>query len=393
MKIFKVLFIALLATTGIVSCQKELNFDSNGTSAGTLKKDGSGNCAPVTINGIYKVDSLLIASNYVDVQVNVSNPGTFDIKSDTVNGFSFRKAGSVVFGLNTIRLYAAGKPIAAGTSTFTIKYGSSTCTFDITVLPPGSSAAVYTIGGAPSACTGAIAGGTYVAGVALASSNTLTIQVNVTQTGYYTIGTVPVNGFAFAGSGVFTATGLQNVVLTGTGTPINSGVTALSVTNLTAACTYSITVQPGSGGGGGTGSDYYLEFKDGSTLISADPSGIQALIVPNSGFYLLSVEGFSITGDSAFTVSVTASGMPAVNTNYSTSNVGVPLGVFNGISTLNGQIYEADVVTALSNGVNTVIRFDSIDVTNKIVKGTFSGTAQGLSGTRTITNGRFRAPL
>lgn len=248
MKIFKLFIVAMLTAGTLLSCQKELKFDNNGVSSGTLKKDGSGNCAPVTVNGIYKVDSVLNASHFVDVQVNVAFPGTFEIKSDTVNGYSFRKVGSVVFGLNTVRLYASGKPITAGTNTFTIKYGASTCSFSITAIPSNTSGAVYTIGGAPGSCTGAIAGGTYVAGVALAPSNTLTIQVNVTVAGYYTIGAATTNGFVFSGSGVFTTTGLQNVVLTGTGTPINAGVTAVTVTNLSATCSYSITVQPAGGG-------------------------------------------------------------------------------------------------------------------------------------------------
>lgn len=389
MKIFKLLITAILTSAVFLSCQKELKFDANGTSSGTLKKDGSDNCTPVTVNGIFKADSVLNASHFVDVQVNVSVPGTFEIKSDTINGYSFRKVGSVVFGINTIRLYASGKPLLPGTNRFTIKYGTSTCIFEITVIAAGSSGAVYTIGGAPGLCTGAMAGGTYVAGVPLAPSNTLTIQVNVAVLGYYSISAITANGFSFTGSGVFTGSlGLQNVVLTGIGTPVVAGNTIVTVTNLATSCTYSVTVQAGSGGGGS--GNYYLQFNDGANVIAADPAGIQALIVPNGGFMLLSVQGFSITGDSALSVSVASTGTPVTATNYSTSNIGVPLGVFNVISTANGQVYQADLTTLT---VNTVIKFDVIDITNKIVSGTFSGTAQGASGIRTITNGKFRAPL
>lgn len=249
MKILKSLFGVLTVTVAFLACQKELKFDDSGTSAGTLKKDGSGNCAPVTVNGIYKTDSLLNASHFVDVQVNVSVPGTFEIRSDTVNGYSFRKVGSVVFGANTIRLYASGKPVTPGINTFTITYGASTCSFSINVIPAGSSGAVYTLGGAPGQCTGAIPGGNYVAGLALDPTNTLTIQVNVTVAGYYTIGALTTNGFVFSGSGVFTALGLQNVVLTGTGTPLNAGATAVTVSNLSNSCSYSIDVLPSGGGG------------------------------------------------------------------------------------------------------------------------------------------------
>lgn len=52
---------------------------------------------------------------------------------------------------------------------------------------------------------------------------TQTIQVNVTQTGSYTIASNTVNGITFSKSGSFTQKGLQNVVLNAAGTPINYG--------------------------------------------------------------------------------------------------------------------------------------------------------------------------
>jgi hypothetical protein len=249
MKILKLFFTVLISIAALSACQKELSFDAGGVSIGTLKKDANGACAPITVNGIYKVDSTLNASNYVDVQINATVPGTFDISTDSINGYSFRKLGSVVAGVNTIRLYATGKPIAAGINNFTVKYGTSTCSFQVTVISNNASAAVYTLGGAPGVCTGAVVGGTYVAGVALAPNNTLTVQVNVTAVGFYTIGAATTNGFVFGGSGIFTNTGLQNVVLTGTGTPTAAGITPVTITNLTSTCTFAITVQPSTGGG------------------------------------------------------------------------------------------------------------------------------------------------
>lgn len=248
MKIFRSFIFAVSILGTLFSCQKELKFDDNGVSAGSLLKDGSGSCLPVTINGIYKVDSVLNANNFVDVQVNASTPGTFEIKSDTVNGYSFRKVGSVVFGKNTIRLYASGKPITAGANTFTIKYGTSTCTFTINVASAATGGAVYTIGGSPGSCTGAVVGGTYIAGAALVPSNTLTIQVNVTVLGTYVIGAATTNGFVFSGTGIFISPGLQNVVLTGTGTPLAAGATPVVVANGTSNCSFSIDVLPAGGG-------------------------------------------------------------------------------------------------------------------------------------------------
>ena len=108
MKIFKSAILITITILAFFSCQKEINFDNNGVSVGLLKKDVSGDCLPVIVNGNFKKDSVLTNANYVDVQVTVSTPGTFDIRSDTVNGYAFSKAGSVVFGINIIRLYASG---------------------------------------------------------------------------------------------------------------------------------------------------------------------------------------------------------------------------------------------------------------------------------------------
>lgn len=328
MKIFKSFFLAITVTTAFWACQKELKFDNSGTSSGTLKKDGAGNCAPVTANGIYKVDSLLNASHFIDVQVNVSVPGSFDIKSDTVNGISFRKAGSVVFGANTIRLYASGKPVAAGTSTFTITYGTSTCNFSITVIPAGATGAQYTLGGAPNACTGAIAGGTYVVGTAMTPGNTLTIQVNVTVPGYYTIGAATINGFIFSGSGVFTTTGLQNVVLTGSGTPLNAGPTAVTITNLTSTCSFSINVQASGGSPAVFTLDGAPNGCTGFTLAGTYAEGVAAsasntvklnVTVQTAGSYLITTNtanGISFTGSGVLAagpqqITLTATGTPA----------------------------------------------------------------------------------
>ncbi|MGF2412671.1 MAG: hypothetical protein ACQUYJ_10100, partial [Ferruginibacter sp.] len=254
------LFVMLGLT--FLSCQKELEYDNNGASTGSFKKDAAGDCLPVVVNGVFKVDSVLSNALFVDVQVNVSFPGTFNIISDTVNGYSFSKTGNVVLGLNTIRLYPSGKPVAAGTNTFTVVYGSSTCSFDITVVGPAPPAAVFTLAGAPNLCTGAIPGGTFTVGVPLAPSNTLTIQVDVTTPGFYVIAAATTSGFAFTGSGLFIGTGLQTVTLTGTGTPSTAGTAIVTVTTPTLnTCTYDITVLPA---GGGTAAVYTFDGGSGA---------------------------------------------------------------------------------------------------------------------------------
>jgi hypothetical protein len=246
MKIFSAIALAAAIFTVFLSCQKEIGFDANGKSIGTFLKDAGGDCSPVNVNGIFKQDTVLALDvNYVDVQVNVTTPGTFDIKSDTVNGYYFSKTGTVAFGNNTIRLFASGKPVAADvTNTFTITYGTSTCSFDITVAPLGVVPAVFTLGSLAGICTQAIPGGTFIAGVALTPANTLTVQVNVTTVGTYILGAASTNGFLFSGTGTFTAPGLQTVTLTGLGTPIKAETSVVTVTNISSTCTHAITVEP-----------------------------------------------------------------------------------------------------------------------------------------------------
>ena len=247
MKIFKSVILIAVTIMAFLSCQKELSFDNGGVSAGTLKKGTGGDCLPVVVTGVFKKDSVLTSANYVDIQINVSTPGTFDIRTDTVNGYAFSKAGSVVFGINTVRLYASGKPVTAGNNTFTVKYGTSTCTFDITVVGTIVPSA-FTLGSTLGICTGATVGGTYTVGTPLTPFNTLTVQVNVTATGAYVLVAPSTGGFVFTATGVFNTTGLQNVTLTGNGTPLTAGTAIVTVSNIASTCTFSIPVLPTAGG-------------------------------------------------------------------------------------------------------------------------------------------------
>ncbi|MGC4101733.1 hypothetical protein [Ferruginibacter sp.] len=337
MRILKSTLFIFAAIAVFISCQKELKYDNDGVSTGTFKKDAAGDCAPVTVNGVFKVDSTLNSNYYVDVQVNVSYPGTFDIRTDTVNGFWFNKAGSVVLGTNTIRLYASGKPVLSGTNTFTVKYGTgaggSTCTFDITVVGPAAGPAIFTLSGAPGGCTLATPGGTYTVNTPLTPANTLTVQVNVTALGTYNI--VATNstltaGFSFSGTGLFTSLGVQNVTLTGTGTPTTAGNIPFSVTpDLVNFCNVDIPVQAAGGGaavftfqgnpGNCTTPTINGTYTIGTAVSSATNTVILKVDVTTAGTYTIStntLDGitFSATGTLAVgtgqTITLAATGTP-----------------------------------------------------------------------------------
>src|SRR5205085_8566321 len=109
--------VAAIATFFIASCQKELDFETDVNAHGSLKSNTAGDCLPSTINGIYQQDSVLNSHNFIDVQVNLTSTGAFDIKSDTINGYSFHGTGNFdSTGLNTVRLFATGKPLVSGTN-------------------------------------------------------------------------------------------------------------------------------------------------------------------------------------------------------------------------------------------------------------------------------------
>jgi hypothetical protein len=84
--------------------------------------------------------------------------------------------------------------------------------------------------------------GTYTAGILLNTSNALEAEVNVIETGSYTITTDTVNGYYFSASGNFTATGIQTVQLAGNGTPLIQGTDHFRVKWKISNCTVSIPV-------------------------------------------------------------------------------------------------------------------------------------------------------
>jgi len=219
----------------LTACKK--NEDPSGESVGKLLS------TPAIINGIFKVDSVLTADNYVDVQIEVSIGGSFDIKSDSINGYSFKKIGTVSTGVNTIRLYASGKPIATGTNTFTITYGTTIYNFSITVFGAGGGfgTALYTLGGSPGNCSVSAITGNYIVGLAMTPANKVETTVNVTGVGTYNITGVAGNGVTFSGSGVFSNPGIQNIFLSASGTPTAAGVFNYPITNGATNCDFSIT--------------------------------------------------------------------------------------------------------------------------------------------------------
>jgi len=220
-----------------------VNAVSGGGPANYSLAGGPGACGNFTPNGNYVLNTALTSANTVSVGVNVTTPGTYTIKSDTVNGFYFVGTGTfTAAGNQTVVLNGSGTPNASGTANFTAKTGTSTCTFSINVSATPPASAVFTLAGAPGACGNFSAQGTYTINTALAAGNTVTLGVNVTTAGAYTITTNTVNGMSFSKTGTFAATGVQTVVLNGSGTPTVAGAANFTVTAGSSTCTFTITV-------------------------------------------------------------------------------------------------------------------------------------------------------
>ena len=134
MKFIKILSLLVIAMciSFFYSCQKNNGVSYKGTSYGSMK-DSLGNCMPITIEGTYLVNAGLGNINYMDVHVIVNTVGKYNIYTDTLNGFSFSGNGTLGYkGDNRVRLYGHGKPTSSGTSIFTVTFGTSICTTDVT---------------------------------------------------------------------------------------------------------------------------------------------------------------------------------------------------------------------------------------------------------------------
>jgi len=308
MKLFRPIFILLGLAALYLSCQRELFFDT--VSTGSLKKDATGNCQPAVIGGLYTMDSALNNTNFIDVQVDVSFGGTYDINSDTVNGYFFHAAGNVKKGSSTIRLFAKGSPKTAGTDNFIFTYGNSTCIHSVKVAGPQP--AVFTLVGSPNSCTGFFADGTYTKGKALTASNILTIKVNVTVPGFYTITATTNNGFSFSATDVFTAAGIQDVILKGTGIPLRDEVSTVTVSNIVSACTYGITVVSDSAG---------------KAIFSFDGTPGDCINYAVNGNYYAGI-GTSISNNTVMHINVTKPGTYDINTNTANGIVFTATGSF-----------------------------------------------------------------
>ncbi|HSN60593.1 MAG TPA: hypothetical protein VLR49_06645, partial [Ferruginibacter sp.] len=239
---------------------------------------------------------------------------------------------------------------------------------------------------APGACTTATVAGTYAASTPLTSSNTVTIQANVTTMGSYTVTTNAVNGMTFSATGVFTGTGAQPIVLTGSGTPTAAGTNTFTPGS-GSTCTFSITVT-----GAATN---FITCKINGVFTTFNANAAGTLDV-SAGFPILSIDGETTSGADpsiSFGFAKTTGGNITAGT-YTVNQLltGIALGAYYYDASTTEFLAESDVTT--QNPAFTIV-ISSITATRVI--GTFFGPLKDNAGAgpglRTITEGVFNVPI
>jgi hypothetical protein len=227
-------------TYGLSECTVDVAvLPDGGAIPAEFELDGDpGTCLGYNLLGAYTTGVALTSANKVEISVDVTTIGTYDITTTASNGITFSGSGVLpALGPTTITLTATGTPTVSGPTNVLVTDGTTTCSFQVDVTGP----AVFTMN-----CGAITVNGAYTQGQP-ASSVTYNIEVNVASIGTYTI-TGSVNGITVTKSASFTSTGVQVVTITATGTPTTAGSFTLTLNGATAPCTQAISVAPPVGG-------------------------------------------------------------------------------------------------------------------------------------------------
>lgn len=398
MKALKYLVFSLVSIFIFAACQKELSFESGfsgGRGKGSLFS-AAGGCQPITIGGYYLRDSTLNDSNYVIVNLNVTNPGAYNITTETKNGFSFSDSGFFIrVGPQSLKLKAFGRPLAIQQTLFTVTFDTSFCAFAIdvadTIIKPAAYRFNKTVGTV--SCLGDTVLGIYKKGVPLNSSNRVEDSVIVTSPGRYSITTDTIHGIWFKAAGIVYGTGFKTISFVGFGIPDSTsvGTHTFNVKNSDgiSTCGFRVKVESGTVVPTPT-SDTAWKFSVGSVNYNGPiDTAIFTALPPPLGSVLAITGSTSPGGDSTISMALTMPGSAIVPGTYKT-DAGFT-NAFRFDDATGTSVYSADISTT---GVVMTMIITSYDSVTKIVKGTFSGTAEDGSGASvSIAGGKFEAKV
>lgn len=127
-----------------------MSFTNNGVATGCVKQvevlSAAGTytmrCGTATPRGVYKVGVALTTDHFIELPIMVDKIGSWSITSNTVDGISFKAAGTFfTTGPIVVKLYGQGTPISTTKKTMTLTSNSlgevsTTCSVDVIVVIP-----------------------------------------------------------------------------------------------------------------------------------------------------------------------------------------------------------------------------------------------------------------
>ncbi len=264
--------------------------------------------------------------------------------------------------------------------------------------------------------------GTYVAAEPLVpATNTITVSVNVKQTGVYTVYTDTVNGYFFRATGVFVTLGTNTVTLRSNGTPFSAGVNNFVVNYDSTTCDIAVTVLPV----GTKPAVYTLETTAGNcsgavvggSYATANPLNFTNTVkisvnVTAIGTYTISTtatNGMTFSASSSFTVTgvqlvtLAGTGTPVTNGNTTipltvgttTCNFVVPVGnpAVGTLGTTGAACTPANVNGTYTAGTVLVSATNTVQVqVNVTTAGVFSISTNTVDGISFAASGTFSTP-
>lgn len=188
-------------------------------------------CSGVVVNGNYKQGEFLTGSNTLNIPVSVTQAGTYEVSASTTNGYYFSTTGTFpTTGSYMLTLDGVGTPnrgYSTGETgdevTIVLNNKLSTCKPYVFVEKASVDFSIT--------CANIQAQGSYYIGMPLGETNKLTVEVNVTSTGFWSINTNTLNGYSFAGTGTFATVGAHTIELLGTGRPLASGTNQFNLSS------------------------------------------------------------------------------------------------------------------------------------------------------------------
>lgn len=211
---------------------------------------------------------------------------------------------------------------------------------------------------------------------------TQTLTANVTQSGTYSIIAIS-NGVVFSGSGTFTRTGSQTVVLTALGTPTIAGTATFTI-NTTPVCSFTRNIIDQSSNGSATISSYNCNTASAGTLnVGVAASGVTQTItamVTTAGTYSISTttaNGITFSGSGSVatgsqTILLTAAGTPTTPTSNTYT-----------LNTTPNCGFNRSAVQASTNGTAIVSAYNCSTATTGVM--TMGTSVTGVSQTITAT--------